>query len=147
MSTKADFYIGLGSKRDWIGSLLNSGDVWYIPTDILIQVNRIMFEELTLDFLRLNNGIIPDQGDMWPWMWADSRFTDYSYIFLSEHSKVYMSQGGSGLVDPIKILQGESLTEADALLGHPTFPIMKKEAYIKTEELMEQYGYSSAKIV
>ena len=147
MGTKADFYSGLGSKRDWIGSLSNNGDIWNIPLEILIQVNKSVFEELTLDFLRDQDGILPDLGDPWPWMWADSRCTDYSYIFLPEHEKVYMAQGCDILVDPVKILQGESLIEANVMLGSPTFPIMDKSSYLKTEELIKLYGYTPSQIV
>lgn len=147
MGTKADFYSGLESKIDWIGSLYNNGDVWHIPLDILIQVNKSMFEELTLEFLRGQDSAIHDIGDKWPWLWSDSRCTDYSYIFLPEHEKVYMAQCADILVDPIKILQGESLIEANAYLGTPTFPIMDKKSYPKTEELMKLYGYSPSQIV
>jgi hypothetical protein len=147
MGTKADFYVGLESKRDWIGSIYNNGDVWHIPIEILIQVNPTMFEELTLDFLRSVDSVIANKRIGWPWLWADSRPTDYSYIFLPEHSKVFMCQSGDILVDPIKILQGDGILEADASLGCPTFPIMKKDAYIKTEELMKQYGQTTTQII
>lgn len=146
--TKADFYSGLGSKRDWIGSLIHDGQIWNIPSDIFLQVNKTMFEEMVLDLLRKENGIIPDNGDTWPWLWADSRMTDYSYIFLPEYDKVYMSKCPSNiLVDPISILQGKDMNESDACLGEPMFPIMKKELYIKTEELLLQYGYSPTQII
>jgi len=147
MSTKADFYSGLDSKWSWLGSLLYNGDVWNIPSDIFLQVNKTMYEEMVLDFIRQGNGIVHEGRNTWPWMWADSRCTDYSYIFLPEHEKVYMVQGQGILVDPIKIIQGESLIEANANLGAPTFPIMKKDAYLKTEELLQIYGYKPSQIV
>jgi hypothetical protein len=147
MGTKADFYSGLESKRDWIGSLYNNGDVWHIPLEILIQVNKSMFEELVLDFIRDQDGVIAEGRIRWPWLWSDSRCTDYSYIFSPEHEKVYMAQGCDILVDPIKILQGESLIEANVLLGTPTFPIMDKRSYPKTEELLKIYGYTPSQII
>ncbi len=145
MGTKADFYSGLGSKRDWIGSLYNNGDVWNIPLEILIQVNKSMFEELVMDFLREQYSVISDQGDKWPWLWSDSRCTDYSYIFMPDHEKVYMAQFAGVLVDPIKILQGEDLMEANAHAA--TFPIMNKGSYLKTEEYLQLYGYSPSQIM
>lgn len=148
MGTKADFYSGLDCKRDWIGSLQWNGDIWNIPAKILIQVNKTMYEEMVIDFLTSKNGIIHDNNETWPWLWADSRMTDYSYIFLPDHEKVFMTKCPSIiLVDPIKILQGESLIEAKADLKEPSFPIMKKEAYIKTEELLLLYGYTPSQIV
>jgi hypothetical protein len=146
--TKADFYSGLGSKRDWIGSLIRDGSVWNIPAEILLQVNKTMFEEMVMDFIRSKDGVVADDGDGWPWMWADSRMTDYSYIFLPDFEKVYMTQCPSLiLVDPIKILQGESLMEANTYLEEPAFPIMDKDSYLKTEEIMLIYGYSPSQIV
>ena len=71
MGTKADFYVGIGEDIEWLGSIYNNGDVWHIPLNILIQINQSMFEELTLDFLNKQNGIIADQGDAWNHPWAD----------------------------------------------------------------------------
>lgn len=147
MGTKADFYSGLGSKRDWIGSLYNGGEVWNIPLEILIQVNKVMFEELTLDFLKEKGGSINDNGDMWPWLWADSRVTDYSYIFLPNHNKVFMSMMGGVFLDPIKILQGEDIETSNAGIWLPDFPCMSKESYRKTEETLKLYGQLSTKTI
>jgi len=146
MSTRADFYSGLHTRRSWIGSLVRNGDVWHIPAEIFLQVNKSMFEELVLDFLKSNDGIINEHGDAWPWFWSDSRCTDYSYIFLPSHEKVYMAQFSSIMFDPIKIIQGEGLIEANANLGRPEFPIMNKKTYPKTEEIMRMYGYSLSQI-
>lgn len=144
MGTKADFYCGLESKRNWIGSVYNSGDIWSIPLEILIQVNKSMFEELTIDFLKEKGGSINDNGDLWPWLWSDSRITDYSYIFLPKYDKVFMSMMGNVFIDPIKIRQGEDIESARAGLGLPNFPCMTKSNRKKTEELIELYGYLSS---
>jgi hypothetical protein len=140
MGTKADFYCGLESKRNWIGSLYKGGDIWNIPLEILIQVNKSMFEELTIDLLKEKGGSINDNRDKWPWLWSDSRLTDYSYIFLPKYNKVYMSIMGNIFVDPLKIRQGEDLETAHANLGFPQFPCMSKATHKKTEELIKQYG-------
>lgn len=139
MGTKADFYVGMGEKSEWIGSLLRDGNVWNIPIDIFIQVNQTMFEEMALEFLYEHDGIT----DKWPHPWADSRMSDYAYIFYPEHEKVYMSLAGEILVDPVKILQGQSMIEANVFLGEPKFPLMLPAALDTTEELLKQYGLPS----
>jgi len=147
MGTKADFYSGLGSKRDWIGSIYRNGDIWNIPLEILIQVNKTMFEELVLDFIRDQEGSINDNGDEWPWLWSDSRVTDYSYIFLPSRDKVFMSMMGGAFLDPIKIRQGEDKETANAGIWLPEFPCMTQENHNKTEELIRIYGRLSSKII
>ena len=139
MGTKADFYVGLGSKRDWIGSLMRDGDVWKIPVEIFIQVNKMVFEEMVFDLIREHDDVI----DEWPHPWSDSRMTDYSYIFYPDHEKVYMSHGGDILLDPIKLLQGQSIIEANVFLGEPKFPVMLPQLLNQTEELLKQYGLPS----
>ena len=142
MGTKADFYIGIGANAEWFGSLLQNGDPWHIPIEIFIQVNRIMFEELTLDFLKKCNGVIAQNKDKWPHIWSDSRVSDYSYIFYPGHEKVYMYQMGCELLfDPVKILQGFSIMESNSYLDAPIFPLMRKETKMKTEEILKEYGY------
>ena len=58
MGTRADFYIGIRNSR-WIGSLYQDGHPWNIACKILIQVNETMYEESTIEYLKLKNGIIP----------------------------------------------------------------------------------------
>jgi len=147
MGIKADFYSGLGSKQDWIGSLYNGGEVWNIPLEILIQVNEVMFEELTIDFLKRKRSSIPDKGNKWPWLWSDSRMTDYSYIFLPKYSKVFMCVMGNVLIDPIKILQGEDIQSSHANIWFPDFPYMLNPVYQKTEEMLSQHGHLYSKII
>lgn len=143
MGTKADFYVGIGPDAEWLGSILNKGDVWHIPLNILIQVNQVMFEELTLGFLNNNNGIIADRGDKWDHPWADSRMTDYTYMFDYAREKVLMYQAGIDyLVDPIKVFRGTSLNESIELFGTPKFPIMLPDQLMNTEEILKEYGYT-----
>jgi hypothetical protein len=140
MSTKADFYILDGDNIQWLGSLYRGGDPESIPTDILIQVSRVMFEEMLFEHLEENDGIT----DEWPWMWADGRATDYSYFYHTGKGKVLMSVNGSRLVDPIEILQGMDMIGADVGLGTIRFPIMFSSTINKTEELVSKYGHKSA---
>ncbi len=142
MGTKADFYVGIGPDAEWLGSIFKEGDVWHIPLDILIQINQTMFEELTLELLSSKDSVIADRGDKWHHPWADSRVTDYSYMFDPGREKVLMYQSGIDfLVDPIKVLQGYSIEECIELYGTPKFPIMLPDQLMKTEELLKEYGY------
>ena len=144
MGTTADFYVGLESDMEWLGSIFENGDPWHIPLNILIQINQIMFEELTLEFLESRNGVISDRGDKWQHLWPDSRGTDYSYIFDTAREKVLLYQSGIDyLTDPIKILQGYSIVECIEFYGTPKFPVMLPDQIIKTKELLKEYGYTT----
>jgi hypothetical protein len=125
--SKCDFYIG----SEWLGSLLKNGDVWHIPLEILIQESQVLFEELVIEHLEKNNGIIKDNGHKWPHNWEDSLMTDYNYIFNLEKEEVYMHQMGvEFLIRPIKILQGYSLTNSFTQIQNIKFPKMTKEGDI-----------------
>jgi len=142
MGSKADFYIGAGNEAiRWLGSKCHDAYPDGIPPDILLQINVIMYEEMLLEFLRSEPGdsIIAEEED-WPWLWSDSRMTDYSYIFLLDIGKVAASHFGKDLFDPIKIKQGEDLNSADLGIGRPIFSAMSHRGFDETEELMKQYG-------
>jgi len=143
MGTRADFYIIRDdNKTDWIGSLYKDGHPVNIPTDILIQISPVMFEELTVEFLQKVDSKIALKGERWPWPWADSRITDYSYIFgLHQYERVIAYSPSTGFFDPLQIVQGKDLTSAH-ILGVPNFPIMSKSKYLinMTEEMIAKYG-------
>ena len=141
--TKADFYIIDGDNIEWMGSLTNSGEPENFPLEILIQVNRIMFVEMLYEYLEKNDGEMVE----WPWMWSDSRMTDYSYLFHTGMGKVLMSVQGGRLVDPIKIRQGMDLIGADVGMGKIDFPIMRAQSINKTREILNLYGQQSSKII
>jgi hypothetical protein len=127
MGSRADFYVGIGNQAEWLGTLLNNGDVWHTPLEIIIQESQIMYEELVIEHLKNNNGIIKDDGGKWPHKWQDSLMTDYSYIFDKHHEQVFMHQAGCDyLLNPLKIIQGYGLIESFTLLERPAFPIMLK---------------------
>lgn len=123
----ADFYVGSGRNADWIGSVKKNGDIWHIPPELLLQVNRIMFEEMVIDFIKENDGIVANHICEWPWDWTDSRMTENTYLFLPEYERVYMSILGEDLIDPVKIIQGESILDAMTYLGPPIFPVMVEQ--------------------
>ncbi len=146
MGTRADFYVIKHEKLEWIGSLYRDGHPWNIPTDILIQVNPVMFEELTVEFLQTKDSAIKSEGDKWPWPWADSRMTDYSYIFGIYDKVVAYSPGVKHLFDPLKIVQGEDLIAAKFPF-RVKFPTMLKPAIDITEELIDHYGLQPAEAI
>ena len=145
MGTKADFYVEKYDRLMWIGSLFKNGDPISIPTDILIQVNPVTYEEMVIDLLESKNSAIRSNGDKWPWLWGDSRMTDFTYIFAANQVMGFESYGGK-LFDPVKIVQGEDLKTA----SHPfdiIFPTMRKQAKLAAEELLRRYGHKSAETI
>ncbi len=148
MGTRADFYLERDDKRlMWIGSKAHDGSPWNIPTDILIQINPIMFEEMVTDFLleHRDDSIIRQEGETWPWPWSDSRITDYSYIFIMDKVFAY-SPSTKHLFDPLKVVQGEDL-DCAKLSYELKFPVMLKQAIKTTEELIDQYGLQPAEAI
>ena len=127
--TKADFYLGSGKdgvEPKWIGSIYSDGypQGGIIPAELFLQVNKIMYEEMVTHLIIKNKGALADRGDKWPWLWHDSRITDYAYMFDMVLNKVLGSKSGEEFFDPIKIIQGEDLQSADMVMGRPNFPCM-----------------------
>lgn len=144
MSSKADFYIGMGPSAEWLGSVHRCGELWALSTNILIQSSRVMYEELVTEYIELCKGIVAEHVCQWPWPWDDSRMTEYTYIFLPTRNKVYMSVMGEMLVDPIRLLKGEDLQTANSMLGYPDFPVMIDRVSL---EDIDQYGYETPTII
>lgn len=123
MGTRADFYVGLREPQ-WIGSITQDGHPWNIACKVLIQVNKTMYEETVLEFLKLRNGIIASEDGKWPWPWEDSQMTDYSYFFTEQPGAVYAySMREKIMFYPLKIMQGEDLNRARVMIG-VNFPKM-----------------------
>lgn len=142
MATKGDFYIGNGNEAiKWLGSKYHDCYPDGIPTDILIQINEIMFETMVVDYLKKEASDSIIGGGAWPWLWSDSRMTDYSYIFLLDIGKVAASNFGKELFDPVTIKQGEDLIAADLGIGRPIFPTMTHRGFDNTKELVKSYGF------
>ena len=110
--TKADFYIGNGIAANWIGSIREDGYPRGISLEILICTNPTLYEELVVDFIHEREGVVKTEGGKWPWLWPDSRMTDYSYMFLPDHSKVFASNYGG--------------------LGRPVFPLKEARAWTES---------------
>ena len=127
--TKADFYIGNGITANWIGSIFKDGYPNGIPLKILICGNPTLFEEDVVEFIQRVEGVVKTNGDKWPWLWPDSQMTDFSYMFLLDHCKVFASHFGGNFFDPIQYIRDGDAK--DVGLGHPVFPL--KEAREWTE--------------
>ena len=139
MGTKADFYLEKQNKLIWFGSLFKNGQPWNIPLNILIQINSILFEEEVVSFLETTDSVLRQNKEEWPWIWADSRMTDYSYIFIHDQVFAYIS-GNPKVFDPISIIQGEDLNYA-SIPYTIKFPMMLKQYIEKPEEILTQHGY------
>jgi len=130
--TKADFYIGNGIAANWIGSIYSDGYPNGIPIQILICTNPTLFEEEVVEFLHKVKGIVKTDGGKWPWLWPDSQMTDYSYMFLPAHHKVFASHYGKNFFDPIVCVQEGTMKAAYTELGHPVFPLEEARAWTES---------------
>jgi hypothetical protein len=142
--TKADFYIGRGIAANWIGSIFSDGYVNGIPLKILICANPTLYEEEVVEFIESRDGIIKTNGDKWPWLWPDSRMTDYAYMFLQDLNRVVVSHYGGEMFDPIKYMKGENTESTSLGLGRPVFPLEEARSwtescpnYIKTMDSIQ----------
>lgn len=142
---RADFYVGMGLDAEWLGSVSRCGEIWAISTPILLQVNQTMYEESVIEYIKYCEGVVANHVCQWPWIWNDSRMTAFSYMFLPEYNKVFMSIMGEELLDPIKIMQGESIIESDVKLGAPDFPLMIDQ--IRLEDIEAEYGYKPTTLI
>ena len=110
---KADFYIGIDKYAKWIGSLLKYGEPFYVPPRILLMTNPVDYEETFIELATtmkfVYHTITPEDG--WPHLWQDSRMTDYSYHLFN--GKVWCSMMGGQLFDPLVIIGGEDLIDAE----------------------------------
>ena len=96
---RADFYIGMGEKAVWLGSIAVTGDPENIPPTILKEELEKDFRKSVGMFIKnRSDGTKPEQG--FPWPWRDSKSTDYSYAF--KDGKVYASHYGSNWFDPLR---------------------------------------------
>jgi hypothetical protein len=96
MGTRADFYVGIGKKAKWIGSVAWDGqpsglvpdsqqtvetDLRKIP--VLTAKTEKQFREAVKNLLKgRDDGTTPRMG--WPWPWKNSQSTDYAYCFVEK---------------------------------------------------------------
>lgn len=104
MSTKADFYDGSGRHSVWLGSLQGDADPETLRglgcgRLLLEATNPITFADAVITLLDM----WPDEGhgyghhprDGWPWLWPDSRTTDWVFTFA--HARVQITTGRTWL--------------------------------------------------
>lgn len=98
MGTRADFYVGLGEKAEWLGSIAWYGypennklhPALHCKTEAEFRAEVEKLAQTTDDFTR------PEMG--WPWPWENSQTTDFAYAFNDD--KVQASCFGSSWFDP-----------------------------------------------
>jgi hypothetical protein len=138
MGTRADFYVRQDGQMKWLGSKAWDGYPDGITGNVLQSTSSEQFENEVEAFLKgEDDATFPDEG--WPWPWADSRTTDYSYIF--ENGKVMASCFGYPLFDPLKKEEEEEGEEDEELKMEGYFPDM---SHLKNVKLS---GNSSGLIV
>jgi len=121
----ADFYYGTQGGLTWIGSIQNGGHIDEVPTKILIQQNKMLYEELVVSYIKKCKGVISSEDKLWPHLYLNSDLTDYVYIFETNYQQVLLFLSGTDfLVDPIRLLHGYSLTESIVVIEKPKFPLM-----------------------
>jgi hypothetical protein len=100
MTTKADFYDGIGRHAVWLGSL--QGDA-HPDTVRAVACGRLLLEatdpltytDAVTDLLDVwadeDHGYGYHPRDGWPWPWPDSRETDWVFTFT--HGRVQITIG------------------------------------------------------
>lgn len=89
MGTRADFYIGRGKDTEWIGSICSDGYPGPPPGLTGWAYKARFFDCMTDEQFRRAVEWIDSQVDHcyrpgrddWPWIWIDSRNTDWIYAF------------------------------------------------------------------
>ncbi len=95
--TKADFYVANLEEYEWLGSIVRDGYPVGIPNRLLRSVSEREFREAVRIHISESLEIIfPNLG--WPWLWTNSNFTDYGYVFYN--GRVYASHFGGKWFDP-----------------------------------------------
>jgi hypothetical protein len=83
MGTRADFYVGVGDKAEWLGSVAWDGYEWDEDEDceLMKATTEQQFRDALSKILKgRDDATFPEDG--WPWPWNDSTTTDYAYYFL-----------------------------------------------------------------
>lgn len=115
MGTRADFYVGIGEKAEWIGSIAWDGYPSGIPSEIKRAVTSRTFRREVARFLKeREDATLPKDG--WPWPWEDSSTTDYAYAF--DKGKVMASCFGDAWFNPSRKQPNKEFPKAQ-------FPNMK----------------------
>ena len=85
MGTRADFWIGIGSTAEWIGSISFDGNPDGVPSPLFDAKTEAQFRRLAarvLDGCEKERAPFTRPTEGWPWPWEDSRTTDYAYAWV-----------------------------------------------------------------
>jgi hypothetical protein len=104
VTTTADFYDGRGPSAVWLGSLQGDADPETVRAVacgrlVLDATDPFTFADAVIDLLAvwvdedLGHGYHPREG--WPWLWPDSRDTDWVFAFV--HGRVWITTGRAWL--------------------------------------------------
>jgi hypothetical protein len=107
VTTTADFYDGRGPSAVWLGSLQGDADPETVRTVacgrlVLDATDPFAFADAVIDLLAvwvdedLGHCYHPREG--WPWLWPDSRDTDWVFTFV--HGRVWITTGRAWLPAP-----------------------------------------------
>ena len=100
VTTTADFYDGRGTRAVWLGSLQGDADPATVRglgcgRLLLTATDPLTYADAVADLLDcwpdedLGHGYHPRDG--WPWLWPDSRDTDW--VFTFDHGRVWITTG------------------------------------------------------
>lgn len=99
MGTRADFYVGVGKRAKWLGSIAWDGYPSGIDMPVKKAITAKAFRKAVAEFLASReDATYPEDG--WPWPWDDSRTTDYAYAFSK--GKVKASCFGHPWFNPLR---------------------------------------------
>lgn len=94
MPSRADFYVGRGAEAEWLGSLAWDAYPKGLPDEIREATDEQVFRGHVETLLAgRGDSTTPEEG--WPWVWDDSRKTEYSYAFDPKKGKAFASCYGS----------------------------------------------------
>lgn len=104
MTTKADFYDGRGSRAVWLGSLQGDASPDVVRAVacgrlLLEATDPLTYADAVADLLDVwtddghGHGYPPEGG--WPWLWPDSRHTDWVVTF--DLGRVWITTGRAWL--------------------------------------------------
>ena len=124
MGARADFYVGRGEKAEWLGSIAWDGNPSGIPIKLRKSETESIFRDLVASFLvTRDDKTLPADG--WPWLWEDSRTTDYAYAF--DGGKVLVSCFGHEWFDSWK--KGPEDDEGGKMAIFPNMKAIQKVSF------------------
>jgi hypothetical protein len=127
MGTRADFYIGRGTKAEWLGSVAFDGYPEGLSGRLLkADTERKFRNAVTAELSDRDDATTPEQG--WPWPWEDSRTTDFAYAF---DGKVWVSGFGSRWLTVPARKRYDRDDLAPDLPKDAEFPNMKERANVQ----------------